>query len=88
MYYLYILKCADQTLYTGITIDLKRRIGEHNTTKLGAKYTATRRPVKLVYANEFKDRATASQEEARIKKLTRVAKLALIKKSVSKTRKS
>ena len=50
MYYLYILKCSDGTLYTGITVDLKRRVGEHNTSKLGAKYTRSRRPVKLVYS--------------------------------------
>ncbi|MBU3999991.1 GIY-YIG nuclease family protein, partial [Patescibacteria group bacterium] len=46
MYHLYILKCSDKTLYTGITCDLKRRIGEHNSSNLGAKYTRSRRPVK------------------------------------------
>ena len=60
MYYLYILKCADKTLYTGITTDLKRRIGEHNCSKLGAKYTTSRRPVKLVYYKKFKNRSVAS----------------------------
>ena len=45
MYYLYILECADKTLYTGITTDLKRRVLEHNENKLGAKYTSARRPV-------------------------------------------
>jgi len=79
VYYLYILKCADKTLYTGITTDLKRRIGEHNSSKLGAKYTSSRRPVKLVYSKKFKNRSTASKEEARIKKLKRVKKLELIK---------
>ena len=88
MYSLYILKCADGTLYTGITTDLKRRVREHNTTKLGAKYTVARRPVNLVYSKKFKDRAAASQEEARIKKLTRIAKLALIKKSETRLQKS
>lgn len=79
MYYLYILKCKDKTLYTGITTDLKRRVGEHNSSKLGAKYTHGRRPVKLVYSKKFKNRSTASQEESRIKTLSRSAKLALIK---------
>ena len=69
MYYLYILLCADKTLYTGITTDLKRRMVEHNNTKLGAKYTSSRRPVKIVYSQKFKNRSTASKEEARIKKL-------------------
>ena len=80
MYYLYILKCADETLYTGITTDLKRRVVEHNSSKLGAKYTHSRRPVKLVYSKGFKNRSSASKEEARIKKLKRVDKLTLIKK--------
>jgi putative endonuclease len=79
MYYLYILKCTDKTLYTGITIDLKRRIAEHNRSKLGAKYTSSRRPVKLVYSKKFKYRSTASKEEARIKKLNRNKKLMLFK---------
>jgi putative endonuclease len=77
-YYLYILKCADKTLYTGITTDLKRRIFEHNQTKLGAKYTASRRPVRLVYAKKFATKSTALKEEARIKKLKRIQKLELI----------
>ena len=80
MYYLYILKCADKTLYTGITTDLERRVSEHNENKLGAKYTASRRPVKLVYSKRFKNRASASKEEAWIKNLTRKQKLELIKK--------
>lgn len=80
MYYLYILKCTDETLYTGITTDLKRRVSEHNNSKLGAKYTCARRPVKLVYSKKFKNRSNASKEEARIKKLKRNTKLKLISK--------
>jgi putative endonuclease len=80
MYYIYILKCSDNTLYTGITTDLERRIVEHNSSKLGARYTSSRRPVKLVYSKKFKNRSLASKEEARIKKLKRVEKLELIKK--------
>ena len=79
MYYLYILKCADKTLYTGITTDLKRRIVEHNSSNLGAKYTHSRRPVKIVFSKKFKNRSTASREEARVKGLKRVEKLELIK---------
>ncbi|OGI68869.1 hypothetical protein A2732_01915 [Candidatus Nomurabacteria bacterium RIFCSPHIGHO2_01_FULL_40_10] len=81
MYYLYILKCADGTLYTGITTDLRRRTMEHNGKgqKPGAKYTASRWPVKVVYRKKFKNRSMALKEEMRIKKLKRVNKLALIK---------
>ena len=80
MYYLYILKCADETLYTGITVDLERRINEHNFSDLGAKYTKARRPVELVYSKKFKDRSTATKEEIKFKKLTRSEKLKLINK--------
>jgi len=62
MYFLYILQCADQTLYTGITTDLDRRIKEHNSSKLGAKYTKIRRPLKLVYSQQFTDRSEASKK--------------------------
>lgn len=81
MYYLYILKCVDGSLYTGITTDLKRRIEEHNSSGLGAKYTRGRRPVKPVYSKKFRNRSTASREEARIKVLTRKQKLELVKKA-------
>lgn len=80
MYYLYILQCADKTLYSGITVDLKRRVVEHNSSKLGARYTKARRPVKLVYSKRFRNRSTASKAEAEIKKLSRKEKLKLIKK--------
>jgi putative endonuclease len=79
MYYLYILKCSDKTLYTGITVDLERRIEEHNDSKLGAKYTRARRPVKLVYSKKFRNRSSVSKEENRIKHLSREKKLELIK---------
>jgi putative endonuclease len=82
MYHLYILKCSDKSLYTGITTDLKRRVGEHNGlagSKLGARYTSARRPVKLVYSKKFKNRSEASKEEARVKKMTRAEKLFIIK---------
>ncbi len=81
MYFVYIVECNDQTLYTGITSDLKRRIEEHNNSKLGAKYTKARRPVKLVYSKEFSDRSEAQVEESRIKKLCRKEKLDFISKN-------
>jgi putative endonuclease len=59
---------------------LKRRVIEHNTSGLGARYTRTRRPVKLVYSKKFRNRSMASKEESRIKKLSRKEKLELIKK--------
>ena len=78
MYYLYILKCADDTLYTGITTDLDRRVSEHNTSDLGAKYTHARRPVVLVYSKSYRNRSTASKAEAQIKKLSRAEKCGMI----------
>ena len=80
MYYLYIVECSDKTLYTGIAADLERRIKEHNISKLGAKYTAGRRPVALVYFKKFRNRSLASKAESWMKKLSRTEKLELIKK--------
>lgn len=78
-YSVYILRCADDSLYTGITTDLKRRIDEHNgTLPGGAKYTIPRRPVELVYCAEFPNRSTASAEEYRLKKLSRKEKESFI----------
>lgn len=78
MYHLYILQCSDETLYTGITTDLKRRTLEHNEGKAGAKYTRARRPVSVIYSRRFRNRSNASREESRIKSLTRSQKLELI----------
>lgn len=80
-YFLYMLKCSDDTLYTGITTDLERRLQEHNMGKAGAKYTRIRRPVALVYSKRFKDRSKASIAEAQMKKLSRIQKLALVEAS-------
>lgn len=76
-WYVYLLKCADDTLYTGITTDVNRRLNEHNKGT-GAKYTKTRRPVVLVAVSEASNRSEASKEEYRIKQLTRKEKLLLI----------
>lgn len=78
MYYLYILECADKTLYTGITVDLERRVNEHNSSKLSSKYTRARRPVKIVYSKKFRNRSLALKAESRIKKMSRNDKLILI----------
>ncbi|MDJ0880443.1 MAG: GIY-YIG nuclease family protein [Gammaproteobacteria bacterium] len=85
-WYVYILHCADHSLYTGITTDLKRRVEEHNgnTGTLGAKYTRSRRPVKLVYQEECSSRAEAAAREHKIKCLNRLDKLELIKTPVIK----
>lgn len=77
MHYTYILKCADNTLYTGYTVDPKRRLEEHNSGE-GAKYTRCRLPVEMVYLEEFETRAEATKREAAIKKLTRNEKDKLI----------
>ena len=76
-WWVYILRCADGTLYTGATNDLDRRLAAHNAGR-GAKYTRARRPVALVYREEAADRRAALQREAALKKLTRAAKLRLI----------
>jgi len=79
VYFVYILKCADETLYTGISTELERRIDEHNSSDKGAKYTRVRRPVRLVYSEEYPDRSTASKREYVIKKkMSRAEKLKLI----------
>lgn len=77
-YFVYILSCHDQTLYTGITTDLERRLHEHNNTDKGAKYTKLRRPVALVYSEEVENRSFASKREYEIKQLSRNKKVELI----------
>lgn len=79
MYYVYIVKCGDETLYTGIARELERRVDEHNGSDKGAKYTRVRRPVILVYSEEYPDRSSASKREYEIKKkMSRAEKLNLI----------
>ncbi len=77
MNYTYILRCADGTLYTGWTNDLERRLAAHNAGK-GSKYTCSRRPVELVYREEWGTKEQAMSRERQIKRLTRSEKLALI----------
>ena len=72
----YILRCADGTLYTGWTNDLAHRVETHNAG-LGAKYTRSRRPVELIYFEEFNSKEEAMRREAEIKKLSREQKIEL-----------
>jgi len=80
-YFVYVLRCADQTLYTGITTDIERRVDEHNRG-VASKYTRVRVPVTIVYQEEAESRGAALKKEAAIKKLTRAQKLSLIAQSV------
>ncbi len=77
MYYVYILECADKTLYTGYTDDLEKRIKVHNRGK-GAKYTRARLPVTIVYFEEVETKSIALSREYSIKKMTRRQKETLI----------
>ncbi len=79
-YYLYILECADTSLYSGITTDLARRVKEHNSSPKGARYTRTRRPVRLVYSEAFPDRSAASKAEYAQKHLSHADKTAKFNK--------
>ena len=72
-----MLKCADDTIYTGITTDIDRRLYEHNESELGAKYTKARRPVILIHKEVYQNRAEASKREAEIKKMSRSDKMKL-----------
>jgi putative endonuclease len=75
--FVYVVECADQTLYTGWTTDVDRRLKDHNAGR-GAKYTRERGPVRLVYVEELPDRRTAMKRELEIKRMRRAKKLALI----------
>jgi putative endonuclease len=81
----YILRCADETLYTGITNDLEKRLAAHNAGT-ASKYTRARGPVELVYVEDCADRSTASKRESTIKNLTREEKIVLIRSGRSRNR--
>lgn len=83
IWYLYILRCKDNTLYTGITTNVKKRLQQHRSGK-GAKYTRGRAPLELVYQQVCKDHTEALKREAFVKKLTRKDKEALILKNTMK----
>ena len=74
----YILRCSDGTLYTGITTNLERRLAEHNAEAGGSRYTRVRRPVAVVYAEPADSRQEATRRERSIKSLTRGDKLRLV----------
>ena len=75
--WVYLLRCRDGSLYTGWTVDLERRIARHHAGT-ASRYTASRLPIELVHAMPMPDRTAARREEARIKRLPRAAKLALV----------
>lgn len=78
-WFVYILRCADDTLYTGVSTDVARRVDEHNAgAPLGARYTRARRPVVLVYQESVPNRSAALRREREIKRQDRSWKLALI----------
>ena len=76
-WHVYILRCADATLYTGVTTELERRLEIHNESPRGAKYVRGRRPAVLVYSRPMPNKSAALKEESRIKKLKRTDKLKL-----------
>ena len=78
-WYVYVLRCADNSLYTGITLDVNKRLDEHNgIEKNGAKYTHARRPVQLVYQEPSSSRSEACKRECAIKNLKKIQKEHLI----------
>ena len=76
-WYIYILRCGDDTLYTGITDDVEKRLAAHRAGK-GAKYTRGRGPLELVYTEEVEDKSAALKREIAIKKMSRREKLAMV----------
>lgn len=76
-FFVYLLRCSDDTLYCGWTTDIDKRVAYHNMGK-GAKYTYSRRPVKLVYSEEYSDKPSAMRREWYIKRMSRAEKLKLL----------
>lgn len=77
-WYVYLMRCSDNSLYAGITTDLTRRLNEHNNSKLAAKYTRIRRPVSLAYAESSENRSLASKREYQLRKLSKAKKEQLV----------
>ena len=84
IYFVYILKCSDETYYTGITSDLKKRLLEHQKGEYSNSYTASRKPVYLVFYSEFKNVEIAIQKEKQIKKWSKAKKEVLINNEFEK----
>lgn len=81
-WFVYIVRCADESLYTGCSPNLEQRLASHNAGT-GAKYTRSRRPVKLLYQERYDSRSLAARREWEIKQLSREEKLILITKTYS-----
>jgi putative endonuclease len=79
IWHVYMVRCRDGTLYTGITNDLEKRIEAHNSGKEGARYTRSRRPVKLVYSEQVESKSAAAKLEYQLKKLPRLKKDTLVR---------
>ena len=77
MYFVYLIECADSSIYTGITTDVERRLSEHKNG-IGSNYTAAKHAVRVLYTEEYPDRSSALKREAAIKRLSRAKKLALV----------
>ena len=83
-WYVYIVRCADNSLYTGIAVDVARRVAEHNgDQRSGARYTRGRQPVRLVYQEAVATRSLAARRETQIKRLPKTAKERLAKRAAS-----
>ena len=78
LYYFYVLRCADSTLYCGQTNDINRRVLEHNSSKKGAKYTKSRRPVELIYVEEHPTIQTVLKRELEVKRYSKSKKEKLV----------
>jgi len=81
-WFLYVLRCSDNTLYTGVTTDYKRRLHEHNNTARGAKYTRSRRPSKIEFAAHYEERSSAMRAEHAFKQMSRKQKEDFISKKI------
>ena len=79
IWYLYVVRCRDDSLYTGITVDVERRVHEHNTSRRGAKYTRSKRPVTLIYSEALSDRSSAQKRENSFKRLSRNDKIIFLR---------
>lgn len=77
-WYVYFLRCNDNSLYAGITTNIERRLHQHNHTKLGAKYTRAKRPVTLAFIETAPDKSTASKREYQLRNLTKLKKEQLV----------
>ena len=82
IWHVYMVRCSDGTLYTGITNDLEKRIEAHNSGKDGARYTRSRRPVTLVYSEQVESKSAAAKLEYQLKKLPRLKKIRFIKDKI------